>query len=86
MLNMPEHATARRLKPKMRQMMMSKYARVDLVDVVVCPSGCRCGSQMFLDISIHKGKSIRRDCAECGRFRSFPVWNGMILSRTESLK
>lgn len=74
------------MKPKMRQLMLEKYSRVNLVDVVICPSGCKCGSQMFLDIAIHNGKSIRRDCAECGRFRSFPIWNGLILSKTEAVK
>lgn len=37
-----------------------------------CP---RCGSTAFVDTPIHDGRSIRRDCATCGRTTGFPVWN-----------
>lgn len=37
---------------------------------------CRCGSTKWRDVPIHGGKSIRRDCARCDRFISFPVWYG----------
>jgi hypothetical protein len=37
---------------------------------------CRCGSSRFVDVPVHGGASLRRDCAECGRFISFPVWHG----------
>lgn len=37
---------------------------------------CRCGSTQFRDYVIHDGKSVRRDCAICGRFIAFPVWHG----------
>jgi hypothetical protein len=36
----------------------------------------RCGSSRFVDVPIHKGASLRRDCAECGRFIGFPLWHG----------
>lgn len=42
-----------------------------------CP---RCGSTVTKDVPLdhhpHDGKSIRRDCGECGRFVSWPRWNG----------
>ena len=37
---------------------------------------CRCGSTRFRDVPIHGGRSVRRDCAACGRFLGFPVWYG----------
>jgi hypothetical protein len=36
-----------------------------------CP---HCGSAATRDVTIHGGRSVRRDCATCGRFISFPVW------------
>jgi hypothetical protein len=36
----------------------------------------RCGSTETVDQPIHGGASTRRDCAVCGRFRKFVVWNG----------
>jgi hypothetical protein len=38
-----------------------------------CP---QCGSCETRDVAIHSGRSVRRDCAQCGRFISFPVWHG----------
>jgi hypothetical protein len=35
---------------------------------------CRCGSTRYIDVPIHNGQSMRRDCAKCRRFVSFPVW------------
>jgi len=42
------------------------------------PLGCcaRCGAGEFRDVPIHEGRSIRRECARCGRFVGFPVWHG----------
>lgn len=41
------------------------------------PSGCeRCGLTETIDVPIHGGQSLRRDCARCGRFIEFPVWYG----------
>ena len=37
---------------------------------------CRCGSDIWRDVPIHEGQSSRRDCAHCGRFIGFPVWQG----------
>ena len=39
---------------------------------------CRkCGSTEFRDVPIHDGRSVRRDCAKCGRFLAFPLWHGV---------
>jgi hypothetical protein len=35
----------------------------------------RCGSTDYVDTPIHAGNSLRRDCARCGRFVGWPVWN-----------
>ena len=35
---------------------------------------CRCGSPDFRETRIHDGRSIRRDCAACGRFVGFSHW------------
>jgi hypothetical protein len=37
---------------------------------------CPCGSTQWRDVPIHGGRSIRRDCARCGRFLGFPLWYG----------
>jgi hypothetical protein len=29
-----------------------------------------------VDHLIHRGQSVRRDCAECGKFVAFTVWYG----------
>lgn len=36
----------------------------------------RCGSTQYVDVPIHNGQSVRRDCTRCGRFVCFPVWYG----------
>ena len=38
-----------------------------------CP---RCGACRFVDVRIHRGRSVRRDCAACRGFIAFVVWNG----------
>lgn len=37
---------------------------------------CRCGSTKYREFRIHGGKTVRRDCAVCGRFLGFPAWHG----------
>lgn len=39
-------------------------------------AACQCGSTEGIDVPIHEGRSLRRDCARCGRFLDFPVWYG----------
>ena len=34
----------------------------------------RCGGYTYVDVPIHAGGSIRRDCADCSRTKGFPVW------------
>lgn len=36
----------------------------------------RCGSREFRDFALHHGRTVRRDCADCGRTLGFPVWYG----------
>ena len=43
----------------------------------------RCGSSKYVDVSIHGGRSVRRDCARCGRFVTFPKWYGTKTDRFE---
>jgi hypothetical protein len=38
---------------------------------------CRCGSRHTTDTPIHGGRDLRRDCARCRCFISFPTWNGI---------
>ena len=40
------------------------------------PASCRWGSREYVDVSIHDGQSVRRDCAARGRFVDFTVWYG----------
>jgi len=42
-----------------------------------CP---RCCSERFVDIEIHNGQSLRRECAVCKRFIGFSAWHGMTLN------
>lgn len=39
---------------------------------VPCP---RCGNRQTYLAILHKGESLRRDCARCGRFLDFPSWH-----------
>jgi len=41
---------------------------------VAGPCG-NCGSTRFIDTPIHEGRSVRRDCGDCGRTWGFPVWS-----------
>ncbi|REK17366.1 MAG: hypothetical protein DWQ37_06130 [Planctomycetota bacterium] len=45
------------------------------------PAGaCQCGSTRWIDVPIHNGQSVRRDCRRCGQTIEFPVWYGQPLS------
>jgi hypothetical protein len=50
------------------------------LELLEAPAGVdrcgRCGSTDTVDQTIHDGRSVRRDCAACGKFRKFVVWNG----------
>lgn len=46
------------------------------------PPFCRCGSAETVDVPIHDGRSLRRDCARCRRFIDFPVWYGRAKSKS----
>jgi hypothetical protein len=39
----------------------------------------RCGSPEYIDVPIHNGQSVRRDCARCGRFIAFVLWYGRLM-------
>jgi hypothetical protein len=39
----------------------------------------RCGSTDHVDVSIHGGASLRRDCAFCHRFLGWPRWYGRVV-------
>lgn len=38
---------------------------------------CRtCGCEEYVDVPVHGGRSVRRDCRKCGGFVAFVRWNG----------
>ena len=37
----------------------------------------RCGSTDYVDVTIHNGWSLRRDCTRCHRFLGWPNWRGI---------
>lgn len=39
----------------------------------------RCGSPATTEHAIHDGRSVRLDCAACGRFRKFTLWHGVVM-------
>ena len=43
----------------------------------------RCGSADFMDVWIHNGQSIRRDCTKCRRFMGWPHWHSADASPEE---
>ena len=45
---------------------------------------CRCGSHRYVDVPIHGGQSLRRDCADCSRFIAFVLWYGRLLHPSEN--
>ena len=66
-----------RLTDKVRSRLMTKYDRPGLVGVVVLKGCCpKCKGHDFVDVAIHGGKTIRRDCAVCNKFRCFVYWGG----------
>lgn len=40
----------------------------------------RCRAKNYIDVPIHDGRSIRRDCANCHRFMGWPRWYDRPLS------
>jgi hypothetical protein len=49
--------------------------REELLDAMRLQGPCdSCGSTCFRDKPIHSGRSMRRDCAACGKTWGFPVW------------
>ena len=38
---------------------------------------CKCGAHVWKDIPIHTGQSLRRECAACSLFLSWPKWYGV---------
>jgi hypothetical protein len=51
------------------------------------PLTCRrCGTAGILEVLIHGGRSVRRDCAQCGRFVEFPIWYGRSVKVTGNCK
>lgn len=51
--------------------------RGPLASVVRLIANCeRCGSDEVVDVPVHDGLSLRRDCATCGATLGFPNWYG----------
>lgn len=40
----------------------------------------RCGATEHLEVPVHNGRSVRRDCANCRLTKGFSVWNPSPLS------
>ena len=40
------------------------------------PGCCTCGSKERVDVPLHGGASVRRDCGQCGKFLEHAVWYG----------
>lgn len=62
---------------------MSRRSLFDNVDATPTPAGLeceRCGSDRVVDVRLnhapHNGRSVRRDCARCGKTLGFPEWYG----------
>jgi len=51
-----------------------KPALVEIIKFSHCQS---CGWPEFVDSPIHDGRSLRRDCAHCGRTAGFLIWYGI---------
>ena len=50
---------------------------ISTISTVTSGPRCRhCGAHDQVDLPIHEGRSIRRDCGGCGRFIGFPKWYG----------
>ena len=61
------------LTPSLKRRIIA--SRSELRHDVTLHSPCsRCGSPRTVDVAIHEGRSVRRDCAECGLTRGFPRW------------
>jgi hypothetical protein len=57
---------------------VDRAAQHELLPMPAGVDACdRCGSTDTVEQSIHDGRSVRLDCAACGRFRRFAIWNGV---------
>ena len=65
-----------RISARTRAEKVRQFDRPGIVGYVQLTNKCRCGSNEFVDIAVHGGATIRRDCARCNRFRAFVQWNG----------
>lgn len=67
-----------------------KFHKAELLAFLTPPPKrvCRCGASSWRDVILHhaphNGTTIRRDCAECGRFLDFPLWYGQEADRAAS--
>lgn len=59
--------------------MTSSSATLPPIAALQAVEACgRCGyAGPHVDVEIHNGESIRRDCGTCNRFISFPKWKGI---------
>ena len=53
-----------------------RQSKVRLLSALRMAAPCdKCGRTEDIDRPIHGGRSVRRDCAACGRTKGFPIWN-----------
>lgn len=64
-------------EPLLERLRRSKSELLTWLQKLETTTPChRCGATTWSDTPIHGGRSVRRDCARCGRFVDFPVWYG----------
>ena len=73
----PVDAVTSRQLDELRRLKGAVVSKITARDFSVGRTSCpHCRRGQFRDIPVHAGRSIRRDCARCGRFIVFPVWYG----------
>jgi hypothetical protein len=78
-------APAKALTPQLTAWLRSHKA--ELVEAVQLAGPCdRCGCESYVDSTIHKGASVRRDCAACHRTWGFPQWASTPAKTAEHLQ
>lgn len=66
-----------RMPPDLRRPVKATLDTCQIIDPTTTTEQiCRCSSTTWRDVPIHNGRSLRRDCDNCGRFIDFSVWYG----------
>ncbi|QDV77015.1 hypothetical protein [Botrimarina mediterranea] len=73
-----DYVIVRQWADELRDLLLNRGRAFEDLRDPEAPRCDRCDGVAFVDVPIHGGASVRRDCANpnCNRFAGFPVWYG----------